>query len=74
MTKQPRGLSIEGDSILDRLREAEETIRQILRDADTMLTLPCIHGVLPCGRTVRAVVCDLTDVALLALAAARYRE
>jgi hypothetical protein len=47
----------------------------VLKDADEMLRLHLVHDdLLPCGRSVRGIVYDLTDVALLALAAARYRS
>jgi hypothetical protein len=65
-------LSSKEDSVLGTLSGAEETIRRVLRDADEMLRLHLVHdGSLPCGRSVRAIVYDLTDVALLALGAAR---
>jgi hypothetical protein len=72
MTDQVMSLSTDGDSVLGRLPGAEETIRRVLRDADEMLRLHLVHdGKLPSGRSGRAVVYDLTDVALLALGAAR---
>ena len=72
MTEQVISLSRKDDSVLDRLPGPEETIRQVVRNADEMLRLQLIHdGTLPSRRSVRAVVYDLTDVALLALAAAR---
>jgi hypothetical protein len=75
MTEQVLDLSSKEATVLDRLGDAEETIRQVLRDADEMLRLHLVHdGKLPCGRSVRGVVYDLTDVVLLALAAARYRR
>jgi hypothetical protein len=40
-----------------------------------MLRLHLVHDdTLPCGRSVRGIVYDLTDIVLLALAAARYRS
>jgi hypothetical protein len=75
MTEQVLGLYSKEGTVLDRLGDAEETIRRVLRDADEMLRLHLVHdGSLPCGRSVRAVVYDLTDIVLLALAAARYRR
>jgi hypothetical protein len=75
LTDQLLDLSSKEGSVLDRLGDAEETIRRVLRDADEMLRLHLVHdGTLPCGRSVRSVVYDLTDIALLALAAARYRS
>jgi hypothetical protein len=75
MREQVLDLSSKEGTVLDRLGDAEETIRQVLRDADEMLRLHPVHDdVLPCGRTVQAVVYDLTEVALLALAAARCRR
>jgi hypothetical protein len=73
MTEQ--GLRRKKGFVLDRLGDAEETIRRVLRDADEMLRLPLFHDdVLPCGRSVRGIVYKLTDIVLLALAAARYRR
>jgi hypothetical protein len=64
MAEQVVGLS-KGVSVLDRLGDAEETIRRVLRDADEMIRLHLVHdGTLPCGRSVRGVVYDLTDVVL----------
>jgi hypothetical protein len=75
MTEQVLGLYSKEGTVLDRLGDAEETIRRVLRDADEMLRLHLVHdGALPCGRSVRGVVYDLTDIVLLALAAARYRR
>ena len=75
MPKRVPSLSSKEDSVLDRLGAAEETIRGVLRDADEMLRLHLVHdGVLQNGRSVRAVVYDLTDIVLLALAAARCRR
>jgi hypothetical protein len=75
MTEQVLGPWSKEGSVLDRLGDAEETIRRVLRDADEMLRLHLVHDdTLPCGRSVRGIVYDLTDIALLALAAARYRS
>jgi hypothetical protein len=75
MTEQVLGLSSKEGTVLDRLGDAEETIRQVLRDADEILRLHLVHdGKLPCGRSVRGIVYDLIDIASLALAAARYRR
>ena len=75
MTDQLLDLSSKEGTVLDRLGDAEDTIRRVLRDADEMLRLHLVHdGTLPCGRSMRAVVYDLTDIVLLALAASRYRR
>jgi hypothetical protein len=39
MTEQGLGLSSKQGTVLDRLGDAEETIRRVLRDADEMLRL-----------------------------------
>jgi hypothetical protein len=75
MTDQLLDLSSQEGTVLDRLGDAEETIRQVLKDADEMLRLHLVYdGTLPCGRSARRIVYDLTDIVLLALAAARYRR
>jgi hypothetical protein len=75
MAEQVLSVSSKEGTVLDRLGDAEETIRRVLSDADEMLRLHLVHdGTLPCGRSVRGIVYDLTDIVLLALAAARYRR
>ena len=75
MTEPVLDRSSREGTVLDRLGDAEETIRQVLKGADKVLRLHLVHdGKLPCGRSVRGIVYDLTDIVLLALAAARYRR
>jgi hypothetical protein len=50
MTDQLLDVSSKEGTALDRLGDAEETIRQVLKDADEMQRLHLVHdGTLPCG-------------------------